>query len=71
MIPEYVGYCVNLAQRLLEIAPRMPFICHDSVINLIGKSKRLFKIRHLVNMPERPRGVDGEDIAGLWFVDFS
>jgi len=69
-VPEYVGYCVNLAQRLLEIAPNTPYICHESVIKILGTRKQIFKFRRIVNTPERPRGIDSEDIAGLWVVEF-
>lgn len=69
-IPEFVGYSINLAQRLLEISPSIPFVCHESIMNVLGKKKRKFTFRKLVHTPERPRGIDQEDINGLWIVEF-
>lgn len=65
-IPEYVGYAVNLAQRLLEIAPSTPLLCHESVIKILGPHRRPFKFKRMENPKQLPRGVDPEDLAGLY-----
>ncbi len=69
-VPEFIGYDVNLAQRLLEVAPTTPFICHESAVKILKKKTNGFRLRRLVDTPERPRGVDSEDIEGLWVVEF-
>lgn len=67
--PEYVAYAVNLAQRLLEVAPKIPIVAHESAIKILGVKKKKIKLRLLANTTERPRGVDLEDIAGLWIIE--
>ncbi len=67
---EYNGYAINLSQRLLEIAPATPFICHESAVKILKKKHPGFRLRKLVDTPERPRGIDSEDISGLWVVEF-
>ncbi len=69
-VPEFVGYSINLAQRLLEISPSTPFLCHESVLNVLGNKKKNFKVRKLESPTEKPRGIDSEDINGLWIVEF-
>jgi class 3 adenylate cyclase len=69
-VSEYVGYAVNLAQRLLEISPATPFICHESIVKIIGTNNKNIKIKRMGESKERPRGVDPEDITGLWTLKF-
>ncbi len=64
--PEYVGYIVNLAQRLLEISPQTPFICHESIKEILGNKKTDLKLDRFVRQKEKPRGVDIEDLDQLW-----
>lgn len=63
--PEYIGYAINLAERLLSIKAEIPCICHESVISIIGK-KRGIEFRCLGDISEKRRGVDSEDINALW-----
>lgn len=67
--PEYVAYAVNLAQRLLEVSPKIPIIAHESAIKILGSKKKKIKLRSLGHSDQRPRGVDLEDIDGLWAVE--
>ncbi len=69
-IPEYVGYSINLAQRLLEISPSVPFICHESVVKIVGRKRALFRFKRLPEQSNKPRGIDSEDISGLWVIEF-
>lgn len=65
-VPEYVAYVVNLTQRLLEISPEIPFICHESTIKILGNQKKKFRIKYMgPHTKQNPRGVDSEDIDGL------
>lgn len=67
-IPEYVGYAINLAQRLLEIQPGTPLVCHESVLQILGEKKKEFRFKKLDGISERPRGINTADIAGLWNI---
>ena len=69
-IPEYIGYAINLAQKLLSIAPDAPFICHESVAKILGKYPRQFRLSHFKVVEEKRKGIDPEDIAGLWEIEF-
>ena len=70
MMPEYVGYAINLAAKLLDVSPGTNFLCHESVTKVLGKSPRLFKLKKFAVSEERRRGVDPEDVHSLWEVQF-
>lgn len=65
-VDEYEGYAINLAQRLLEIQPRTPIICHESIFQILGEKKKEFRFKRLEGVTEKPRGVNSSDISGLW-----
>lgn len=69
-MPEYVGYAINLAQKLLDISPETSFICHESVVKFIGKSVRRFGLRRFKVVEEKRKGIDPEDIANLYEIEF-
>lgn len=64
--PEYIGYPVNLAQRLLEVSPETLCICHDTVRAIVGERKMGIRFERMENRKEILRGVDPEDVQGLW-----
>ncbi len=66
---EFVGYAVNLAQKLLDVSPSTLLVLHESVIQVLGRKKARFRLRRLVAGTEQPRGVDSEDIAELWVCE--
>lgn len=65
---EFIGYAVNLAQKLLDVSPRTLFLIHESAVEILGRQKTHFRLRRFVGAKECPRGVDQEDIDGLWTV---
>lgn len=67
-IGEYVGYSINLAQRLLEVRPNIPLICHESVLKVLNQKRFHMKFKKIAGLIDRKRGVDVEDIATLWMV---
>lgn len=69
-VSEYVGYAINLAQKLLQISPETHFVCHESVIKVIGRLPKKFKTKKMKILEEKRKGVDPEDIANLWEVEF-
>lgn len=69
-IPEYIGYAINLAQKLLQISPGTDFICHESIVKVLGHFSRHFKVRRFRVFEEKRKGIDPEDIANLWSVEF-
>lgn len=66
MIWEFIGYAVNLAQKLLDVSPRTVLVVHESAIKVLGRQKTGLRLKRLVGSKERPRGVDSEDLEGLW-----
>lgn len=68
-VPEYVAYIVNLAQRLLEVSPEIPFICSEGTFKTLGRKKNKLRVRRLVGTKQIPRGVDPEDIEGLRIIE--
>lgn len=69
-VPEYVGHAINLAQRLLEIKPETAFICHESVLKILGEKRNSFRFKKLDDVKEKPRGVNQVDIESLWTIRF-
>lgn len=63
---EYIGYPVNLAQRLLYVQPSTLCICHESVKQILGKKKHGLRLDPIKLPTENPRGIDSEDLTGLW-----
>ena len=63
---EYVGYSVNLAQRLLEVSPKTLAVCHESIIEILAQKKGIVAFERMGDPKERPRGVDLADLTGLY-----
>jgi len=70
-MPEYIGYAINLAKKLLDVSPETSFLCHESIVKVIGKFPRQFKVKRFKTVEERRKGVDVEDISNLWKIEFS
>lgn len=64
-VSEFIGYAINLAQKLLDVSPSIPVIFHESMFNIPGLVKIGFKFRKHDATAKEPRGVDKEDLAGL------
>lgn len=65
---EFIGYAINLAQKLLEVCPSVMMMFHESVFQIPGTLKLGFRFTRHNEVPKPPRGVDPEDIAGLRVV---
>lgn len=66
-IPEYVGYAINTAHRMLEVNPEIPHLCDGK----LGAGKRsFFRMRPLRKPSSYPRGVDREDVDALRVIQF-
>lgn len=62
---EFIGYPINLAQRILYVQPNITLLCHESVKQLIGK-KRHDLILQKIKVPKvRAPGIDNEDLRNL------
>jgi len=68
-VAEYIGYPINLAQRLLYVEPQTWCICHESVKQIIGAKRSGVKFHHIKNPRDNPRGIDKEDLRSL--IQFS
>lgn len=62
LIPEYVGYALNTAHRLLVVNPEIPCLCDGKLA--VGK-RSFFRMRQLGHPSVYPNGVDKEDVNGL------
>lgn len=62
---EFIGYAINLAQKLLDVSPSVPIMFHESMFSIPGLVKLGFKFRKHEQTAKQPRGVDQEDLAGL------
>lgn len=69
--PEYIGYVVNLTQRLLEISPKILCVCHESVAEIFARKKSHIKFEKLQLITEKPRGIDLEDLDNLWIFSIA
>jgi class 3 adenylate cyclase len=67
---EFIGYAVNLAEKLLSVAPEILILLHESAVKSIGQQKVGFRIRKFVAESARPRGVDIEDLNSLWVGEY-
>jgi class 3 adenylate cyclase len=71
---DYIGYPVNLASRMLDLASENnPVMCHESIKDLIGEKKASAAnlIFNKVNIPKAEAdGVDEEDLKSLWTWEF-
>ncbi len=65
---EFVGYAINLAERLLYVSPEMSVICHESVVDLLGKQDE-FVFNHMDSTQGRPKSVDDQDLEELWTIE--
>lgn len=65
LIPEYVGYVINTAHRLLEVNPEIPNLCDGKLA--VGR-RSFFRMRSLKTPSCYPRGVDREDVDGLKII---
>lgn len=64
-VSEFIGYAINLAQKLLDVSPSIPIIFHESMFTIPGLVKLGFKFRKHGEAAKQPRGVDQEDLEGL------
>lgn len=69
---EFIGYAVNLAQKLLEVWPSTMMLFHQSILNIPGIGAEAAKLRlkparvhELESIQKPPRGVDPEDLADV------
>lgn len=62
LIPEFVGYTLNTAHRILGVNPEISCLCDGK---LAAGRKQFFKMRTLGHPSFYPVGVDAEDVDGL------
>lgn len=70
MIPEYVEYTVNMAQKLLEVSPEIVALCTQNIGEPIAKKKSPLRVRPLKQPSFYPKGVNSEDVDGLRILSF-
>jgi len=70
LIPEYVEYTVNLAQRLLEVSPEIMALCTENIGEAVSRKRSSIKVRPLGTPSVYPHGVNREDVDGLRVLSF-
>lgn len=65
---EYIGYPINLAQRLLYVEPHILCICSEDVRQIIGQKKDGVILERIKSVKTNLRGVDPDDLRGLWSI---
>lgn len=66
---DFIGDCLNLGSRLLEVRRDLPAILHESVLAITPKNERqhIHVEKIAMTVDERtPRGVDIEDMKALY-----
>jgi len=69
-IEEYSSPAINLSAKLLHVEPQNMFICHGSVVSLIGHGFPGVKFKRLKNLNIDPHIIDIEDANNLWTFSF-
>ena len=69
-IEEYNSTAIDLAQRLLQVKPKTLFICHRTVINLIGKKFPHVLFKELGRVVVNRGRIDPEELKGLCELNF-
>jgi hypothetical protein len=65
---EFIGYPINLSQRILHVEPNISLLCHESVKQIIGK-KRCDLILKKIPIPRvKAPGIDRDDLRSLHSV---
>lgn len=69
-VEEYWGSVIDLSQKLLKVAPSVTFICHGSVVDLIGKRFDKLVFKKLRRLKILSKSFDPEDVKDLWTFEF-
>ncbi len=63
---DFIGDCLNLGSRLLQVRREIPNMIHQSAMELLSLAEReALNIKKVTFMERPPRGVDVEDMTGL------
>jgi len=68
-IPEYVEYPLNTAQRLLEVNPDEICLATEGIVKRLRRHRSVFRVRPLGKPSCYPKGVNREDVDGLWVLE--
>ncbi len=70
LIPEYLDYCTNTVRGLLGVNPEIPCLATKGLVQAMGKSRSVFRVRSLGAPSYYPKGVNNEDVEGLQILRF-
>jgi class 3 adenylate cyclase len=63
---EYVGYAINMAQKLLHVKPKTLLMLHESATQALGRKATRLRLRKVVATEERNISIDKVDLQELW-----
>lgn len=67
-IPEYVEYTINTCQKLLEVNPEVTCLATDFFVKALGRKRSAFRMRKFGKPSKYPKGVNSQDVEGLWEI---
>lgn len=70
LIPEYIEYCINTAERLMEVNPEITCLVTEGVGKALGSKRSAFRMRKLGAPSCYPRSVNKEDLETLEVLKF-
>lgn len=68
---EYTSIIIDLAANLLHVEPLIPFICHGSIVSLVGKDNNDVTFKKLPPVKFDASRIDFEDANDLWEPTFN
>lgn len=70
LVPEYIDYVVNMAERLMEVNADIHCVVTEGVAKSLGAYRSVFRCRKLGAPSTYPKGVNIEDLKTLEVLKF-
>lgn len=70
LIPEYIEYGVNTAEKLLGVNPEIVCVVTEDVAKALEGHRSIFRMRKLGRPSCYPTCINKEDLETLWIVKF-
>lgn len=70
VIPEFIEYGINTAERLMEVNPEIVCLATEGVSKALGKYRSVFGVQPLGTPSAYPKSVNHEDLQTLVVLKF-
>lgn len=70
LVPEYIEYSINTAERLMEVNPEIVCVVTEEVGKALGAHRSFFRMRKLGEPSCYPKSVNREDLETLQILKF-